>query len=449
MIKIPSHPEAEKIARVLQAGLDAANPVQAVERAVQRRGRKLIFPNREVDLEQFQHIFLVGAGKASVPMTYALVNLLGETLQGGLVITKHAELAKTFPLPSCVRLLEGSHPVPDEKSLSSTLELVNVLRSCGEDDLVLCTISGGGSALMTLPVEGVPLKDIQQLTRLLLAGGATIQEMNTLRKHLDQVKGGGLARLASPAQMITLILSDVVGSPLESIASGPTVADPTTFAEALSILQKYHLTENTPPSILEILHRGERGNIPETLKPGSTVFNRVQNILVADNLQAAHAALQQAQEEGFHALLLTTYLQGEARQAGQMLAGILRQMAVSGEPLPRPACLVVGGETTVTIQGNGLGGRNQELALGAVPGLDGLENAALVTLATDGEDGPTNSAGALVTGATFKQAQLAGLSPFDFLERNDSYHFFASLEALLMPGPTGTNVNDLAFLFTF
>jgi hydroxypyruvate reductase len=339
--------------------------------------------------------------------------------------------------------------VPTDDSVSSTGRLVEFLSGSSHDDLVICLISGGGSALMTWPQAGVSLVDMQALTRLLLASGANITEINVLRKHLDQVKGGGLARIAAPAQVITLILSDVIGSPLDVIASGPTVADSSSFADAHAILEKYDLVEKTPASIRAVLQQGMTGELPETLKAGDPLLDNIVNVVVASNPQAAQAGLEQARSEGFYTMLLTTYLQGEAAQVGAVLASLLKQIDFNGQPLPRPACLVAGGETTVTLRGDGLGGRNQELALGAAFLLDGVANAALLTLGTDGEDGPTDAAGALVTGETLAHAQQMGRNPLASLQGNDSYHFFKDLGDLLVTGPTGTNVNDLVFLFAF
>jgi len=327
--------------------------------------------------------------------------------------------------------------------------IAHLLTNVTEEDLVICLISGGGSALLVSPAPGLSLGDLQRLTSLLLSCGADINEINTLRKHLEQLKGGGLVRLAFPAKLITLILSDVVGNPLEVIASGPTVPDSSTFEDAYQVLQRYSILEQTPPSILAYLERGLRGEIPDTPKEGDKTLVNVQNVIIGDNFQAAQAALQQAQAEGFNAMLLTTSLQGEARQAGRFLASIARQITETGQPLLRPACLVVGGETSVTVTGSGLGGRNQELALSAVADLAKLPDIALITLATDGGDGPTDAAGAIVTGETLKRARRMGLDPDDFLARNDAYHFFEPLGDLLKPGPTQTNVNDLTFVFAF
>jgi len=286
-------------------------------------------------------------------------------------------------------------------------------------------------------------------TSILLRCGANINEINTLRKHLDQVKGGGLARLAHPASLITLILSDVVGNPLDVIGSGPTVPDTSSFADAYAVLERYGVVADAPAPIVDRLRRGMASELPETLKPGDARFARVHNLIVGSNLQAAEAALAAARTAGFNTLLLTTFLQAEAREAGRMLAAVARELASSGHPLPLPACIIAGGETTVTLRGSGRGGRNQELALAAVASMAGLPNLALVALATDGGDGPTDAAGAVVTGATLDRARSLGLDPAAHLARNDAYPFFDALGDLLRPGPTETNVNDLAFVFAF
>jgi hydroxypyruvate reductase len=348
-----------------------------------------------------------------------------------------------------IRILEAGHPLPDERGVTGSQQIEDLLSGTQPDDLVICLISGGGSALLVSPSPGITLDDMQELTTSLLACGANINEINALRKHLDRVKGGGLAGMAAPAAIATLILSDVVGDPLDVIASGPTVPDPSTYGQAYQILEKYHLLDRVPRSITSRLEEGQRGELPETPKPGDPVFERVQNVIIGSNIQAAGAAVSQAQKEGLHTLLLTTWLQGEARQAGRFLAAVGRQINADNQPVVRPACVVAGGETTVTIKGNGFGGRNQEMALGAVSELAGLPDSALITLATDGGDGPTDAAGAVVTGETQYQAHQMGLSPDDFLVRNDAYNFFEPLGDLLKPGPTHTNVNDLAFLFAW
>lgn len=441
-------PEQQSIIKgVVQSALAAVDPAAAVRQALALRGRRLQAGDRSFDLSAYRRVRVIGAGKAAQAMARGLTGVLGDRISDGVLVTKHRE--DSGGLPPGIDVLLGGHPVPTQDSVNSTGRLVEYLRESAAGDLVICLISGGGSALLTWPQAGVTLDDLQALTRLLLACGADITEMNVLRKHLDQVKGGGLARLAAPGEVITLILSDVIGSPLDVIASGPTVPDTSTFGQAYAILEKYRLVEKVPEAVGAVLRKGMAGDLPETLKAGDPIFEKVTNLVVASNAQAALAGLDRARQAGFHTLLLTTYLQGEAAQAGGLLASLLKEIDASGNPLPRPACLAAGGETTVTVRGEGLGGRNQELALGAALLLDGVPGVALLTLGTDGEDGPTGAAGALACGDTLARARRLGLDPQDHLARNDSYHFFQATGDLLVTGPTGTNVNDLAFLFAF
>jgi hydroxypyruvate reductase len=451
-------PEGERLTRIFAAAITAVEPGAAVGRFVQRDGDMLTISGRAYDLQLFRRVVLLGIGKASVAMAEALVAILGDRLSAGLVIPKRGTLGSpgssgVVPVPgrgtgpashSPLTILIGGHPVPDERSLKAGQKTIELVSSLGPDDLLICVLSGGGSALVTAPVDGVSLADTQVLTSALLACGARIDEINTLRRRLDKIKGGGIAKMTNGTTIVSLILSDVVGSALEAIASGPTAPDPATRAEALSILAKYELENRIPISILHSLRTS-----PETPKPGDHIFEKVQNVLVGSNLLAAQAALGQADVEGFHPYLLRTDMQGEARATAFELATFLRHARLTGDPLPGPACIVAGGETTVTLTGNGKGGRNTELALAAVSELADFPGVMMATLATDGEDGLTDAAGAVVTGETFRRAAGLGLHPGLFLKRNDSYSFFAALDDLLKPGPTGTNVNDLVFLFIF
>ena len=419
----------ERIVRILAAALDAVDPDATVARYLSSNS-----------LPAFGRVFALGLGKAAIPMTRALSRFT--TLAEALVITKHASPLEIQP----AALIESGHPVPDSRSLAAGKAALEFVAKLREDDLLVCLISGGGSALMTAPT--VPLEDMQTLTSALLACGARIDEINTLRRHLDRVKGGGIAK-ATQARTLSLILSDVVGNPLEAIASGPTAPDQTTKDDALAVIEKYFSNDNKIEIPSTILH--SLSSNPETPKPINPIFSRVENIIVGDNALAAKAALKQAKHEGFSTASLGSNWQGEARKVGVGLAKKLRVTKISQK---FPFCLVAGGETTVTlrlrsgqaIQGEGTGGRNQELALAATLDLAGLENALLITLATDGEDGPTDAAGAVVNGETFQRADELGLTVADYLFRNDSYHFFEKLGDLLKIGPTGTNVNDLIFL---
>jgi len=443
-----SHPDGEKAARVMKAALDAVDPRAVVLDNLRITNSKFNINGEVYDLNRFKKVFLVGAGKAGQPMTDAVREVLGSNLFRGKVIVKEGYLADQV-FSDQIELIEAGHPIPDQRGVNGAQKIIDLLRETTPNDLVICVFSGGGSALMVSPVPGVSLNDLQILTQELLASGATVNEINTLRKHLDRVKGGQIARYASPARVLSLILSDVVGDPLDVIASGPTVPDPTTYSDSLSLLDRNKIRTRTPGSIINHLTLGQRGEFEETPKPGESIFDRVNNIIVGSNRTAAQAALKQAQVEGFKSLILTNYLQGEAHQAGQILGSIIRQLAEHNQPLSRPACIIVGGETTVTLHGDGHGGRNQELALGAVKEISGLEDIAFITLATDGGDGITDAAGAVVTGETLHTALSIDHDPESYLSRNDSYNFFNPLEDLIKTGPTLTNVNDLAFLFSF
>jgi glycerate 2-kinase len=431
-------PTGGSITRILSAAISALEPGAAVSRQVVREGDMLFISGRSYDLRNFNRVVLLGIGKASVAMSNALAMILAERLSAGLVISKYASQDQ-IPL---LTYIVGGHPVPDEQSLEAGKKTLELLSSLGPNDLLVCLISGGGSALLTAPLSGMSLEDIQTLTSSLLVCGASIDEINTLRRRLDLLKGGGIVKGAAGATVISLILSDVVGNLLETVASGPTAPDPATRADSHKILEKYGLDKEIPSSILKALK-----TLPETPKPGDPIFTRVQNLVVGSNLQAAQAALTQAGIEGFHPYLHSVAIQGEARLVAFELATMLRQAGLTGHPVPAPSCIVAGGETTVTIHGTGKGGRNTELALASVTELADFPGVMFVTLATDGEDGPTDAAGAVVNGETFRRAARMGMSSSYYLEQNDSYSFFSALDDLLKIGSTGTNGNDLVFLF--
>lgn len=434
------HPRGEAVARILAAAVSAVEPATAVHRAVQLKGDALTISGWQSDLGNYRRVASISIGKAGSGMASALGEILGERLDAGLIVTKHAG-----PPPSPRwTVIEGGHPLPDENSLLAGQRALELASSLSSDDLLLCLVSGGGSALVTVPVEGVSLGDLRVLTEALLACGARVDEINTLRRALDQIKGGGLARAANGATVASLIISDVVGNRLEAIASGPTVPNPTTRADALAIIEKFRLAGKLPASIVEYLR-----STPPSGPPDDSALLHESAHIIASNLQAAQAALAQAELEGFHPYLLRTDLQGEARETAFDLVDTLRWEALHADPVPRPACLVAGGETTVTLRGKGRGGRNTELALSAAISLADFPGAMFVSLATDGEDGHTDAAGAVATGETWGRAQALGLDPSDNLNRNDSYSFFAALGDLIRPGPTGTNVNDLVLMLAF
>lgn len=430
-------PWGSQVAEILFSAIQAVDPYQAVSRFLFLSGDQLHLGQQTYNLRKNRRIYLVGAGKAGLPMAQAVVDRLGRWIVDGLVIVKegYGGTANIGP----VRIVEAGHPIPDQRGLAATRSMLDMLELTTPEDLVLVVLSGGGSALLTAPVSGVSLEDMQVLTNLLLASGAHIEEINRVRKQLDTVKGGGLARVAAPTPLAALILSDVVGDPLDLIASGPTVPPTFRWQSVNEVVKRYQLDDQLPSSVLKALRYPPQPPLLTSAPPN--------NILVGNNEMAARAALQKAEQLGFNTHLLTTSLQGEARLVGNQMSAQLRTYAEEGAA--RPALWVAGGETTVTLQGDGLGGRNQELALSAVEVLAGLQNTALVTLATDGGDGPTDAAGAVVTGETMQRASRLGLNAQTALSNNDSHPFFSKLGDCLVPGPTRTNVNDLVFLFLF
>lgn len=436
-------PEPEvrrEILAILRAALEAVDPYAAVLQAVVCEGDRLTAAGQEIDLARCDHVYVLGAGKAGAPMARALEDRLGDRLDRGIVVVKDGHKEPT----RVVQLMEAGHPVPDQRGVEAGQRILALAHQADADDLVLCILSGGGSALLEVPAEGIRLADIQAMTDVLLACGATIHEINTLRKHVSQVKGGQLARAVYPARLVTLVLSDVVGNPLDVIASGPTVPDPTTWQDAWAVVEKYGLQDRLPPAILSHLRAGLRGEKPETPKPGDPIFARSVTWVVADNRRAADAACVQATRLGYHALLLTTYLEAEASQVGRMLAALGKEVSTYDAPLPKPACLVLGGESTVTLGPNpGRGGRNQEVALAAALALEGTQDIRVVALATDGTDGPTDSAGGLVDGTTCARARARGLDPLVHLRNHDAYPLLVAVGDMLITGPTRTNVNDL------
>jgi glycerate 2-kinase len=440
----------DAVRAVHRAALDAVDPGEAIYRHLRLENDTLIVDECPYDLNRFEHVWIAGGGKAVSPMIAALVETLQDRLSGGVAVTKYGHApAAALEGSAPVRVLEAGHPVPDAASVDGARQLAETAAMAGEMDLVICPLSGGASALLTLPVSGVELADVQLLTDQLLRSGATINELNTVRKHLSQIKGGGLARIAAPATVIGLILSDVVGDPLDVIASGPTAPDTTTFADAWATLERHQLTETAPASILQRLRAGLNGVVPDTPKPDDPIFEKVHNVVVGSNRLAAEAAVEMAQGLGLNTLLVSTFIEGEAREVARVAAAIAKEIRQHGRPVAPPACVVWGGETTVTVHGDGRGGRNQELALASAVALEGWTDVVLVALATDGTDGPTDAAGALATGDTVARARQQGLDPGDFLARNDSYRFFESLGDLIITGPTQTNVNDLLFLYVF
>ncbi len=427
----------------LEAALEAANPKKIIKSKVTLKGNTLRIDRHKFDLNKFRRIFVVGGGKASGEMAEALELILENRISRGIVnIPYNNGPYKTRK----IELHEASHPIPDNAGKRGAKKMLDLVSHAANNDLVFCLISGGGSSLMPLPRDKVTLKDKQQITDALLKSGATINEINTIRKHISNFKGGWLAKKAYPATIVNLILSDVIGDPLDFIASGPTVPDSTTFGDAAEILRRYNLWGNLPQSVKDVVVDGQKGLIAETPKQGDEVFRKVYNVVVGNNRSATSAAYGNLRKAGVQSLLLTSFLEGEAKHVGTMLGSIAEEIEASGNPLPKSCGIVVGGETTVNVVGNGKGGRNQEIALSAALKISNMDGVVIASLSTDGIDGPTDAAGALVDGKTIIRFKKQKLDAKSFLDNNDSYCFFSNLSDLIFTGLTRTNVNDVSII---
>jgi hydroxypyruvate reductase len=427
---------------IFSAGLKSADPFAAVRQHVDINQERLIVAGRNYDLAGIRRILLVGCGKAAARMALALEQILGSRISAGVVVVKYGH-GVTLQRS---KVVEAGHPIPDQAGVDGARHVYDLVANATAMDLIFMVISGGGSALLPLPVEGLSLADKQHTTEVLLSSGARIQEVNALRKHLSKLKGGRLAKLADPAQVIALILSDVVGDELDAIASGPTVPDRTTFQDCLEILRRHCLEGKVVPAVLTYLQRGARGEVGETAKPGEEVFNQVQNVIVGSNRLALAAAHGRAQALGYRTHLLSSAIEGESRNVATSHIACLKEMLRYRPSADKPICLISGGETTVTIRGGGSGGRNQEFALAASIAAAGLENMVVLSAGTDGTDGPTEAAGGIIDGATVSRGAALGLDAGEFLARNDSYHFLRATRDLLITGPTFTNVMDLQII---
>jgi glycerate 2-kinase len=395
--------------------------------------------NTSFDLSQYQNIYVIGAGKASAHMGRAIEDLMLDYIREGLIIVKYGH---SVPLNK-IRLREAGHPIPDENGRLAAQQLLEIAEKAGKDDLIICLLSGGGSALMPLPAALLTLTDKQKAIQTLLACGASIDEINALRKHMSLIKGGRLSQKAHPAMLVTLIVSDVPGDRLDVIASGPTVADPSTFQECMEVIAKYQLANQLPANVVDYMQAGSKGKIEETPKSGDALFSTTFNLIVASNADALAAAKQTAESLGYHTMILSSMIQGNTRDAGLFHAAIAKEIRKSANPFAPPACILSGGETTVKITGNGLGGRNQEFALAAAIEIKDQKNMVVLCAGSDGTDGPTDAAGALVDPTTVPYAISKGMDPVSFLNDNDSYHFLKNTTGLIFTGPTGTNVMDL------
>lgn len=427
---------------ILRAALAAADPGAAIRRHVRLRDNVLLAGRTRYPLRAIRKIHVVGAGKAGATMAQAIEKLGVPAAQRGasLINVKYGHTGK--PARSAARWIEChecGHPVPDERGVRGAERIAEIATGAGKDDLVICLVSGGASALLPLPAPPITLAEKQEVTRLLLASGADIHEINTVRKHISLIKGGRLARLAYPARVLSLILSDVIGDDLDVIGSGLTAPDASTFSGAQAVLEKYGLTDRVPAAVGCRLAAGTRGEIRETPKTGDPAFARTQNLIVGSNRLAVEAAAVQAREQGFRTMILSTSIEGETRDVARMHAAIASEIGRYGRPLAPPACVISGGETTVTLRGSGLGGRNQEFVLAAAIDISGLDRVVVLSAGTDGTDGPTDAAGAIADGQTLAR----GPDGSEYLAANDSYHYFEKLDDLLITGPTNTNVMDV------
>jgi len=448
--------EREILRKIYHAGVGAVEPERLVKEALLLSGDRLAVQGGgeplEFDLSEFDRLLVIGAGKATGRMAAAAEAILGKRISDGVIAVKFPEEGESLRR---IRVKVGGHPVPDAGSVEAAEAILELARSADARTLVLNLVSGGGSALLAGPWRDetgaeTSLADKRETTRLLLGCGAAIGEINCVRKHLSGIKGGRLAGLLAPATVVSLILSDVVGDRLDVISSGPTAPDPTAFSDMAEILDRYGIRERVPVSVRRVLERGLAGEIPETPGPDAPIFKQVHNRVIGTNFRAVTAAKARAEKLGFPTLALTSRVTGEAREAARFLWGIAADAATQGAPLSTPCCILAGGETTVTLRGEGKGGRNQETALAFLAEMAGEPEIArkihFLSGATDGDDGPTDAAGAFADFEALSRARERGLSIGDFLNRNDAYHFFQQTDALFKPGPTGTNVCDLMIL---
>jgi len=427
--------------QIFLAGVESVMPHRIIRRQVAVKDDILFIGDKKMKLEVFRNIYVVGAGKASAMMACEIENILGTRITSGHVVVKyhHGKELKS------IKVTEAGHPLPDDSGYAATKKILEITKQATKNDLVICLLSGGGSALLADLPPGSTINDLINLNQLLLKSGADIKEINTVRKHLSKVKGGQLAKAAYPAKLVTLILSDVIGDPLDSIASGPTVPDSTTFSDAISFLKKFHLYSRVPAALSDYLKRGNEGIHPETPKPGDRIFNNTNNLIIGSNKIALEACRRKATEEGLHTFIITSELEGDTIEAANKIIDTSLSFQ-KDEKIKKPCCLLFGGETTIKITGFGIGGRNQHLALYAALLLKDQKGITLLSAGTDGNDGPTDAAGAVVDDNTFEEAGKKGLAIENYLKNFDSFHFFQKAGGHIITGPTMTNVMDIIVL---
>jgi glycerate 2-kinase len=427
----------ERLSDIFYAALQAVDPYKSTSLYTDKI--RFIFQSG-----QYKRLIVIGFGKASCPMAKSIKDQLSDSIVSGIIITKYGHCQPPYK-PKKIQIYEAGHPVPDENGVRGTDEIIRLFKNAGEPTLIVCLISGGGSALLVSPFDGISLNEKRDITQLLLQRGADIFELNAVRKHISKVKGGRLAEIAYPAKVLSLILSDVIGDRLDIIASGPTSPDKNTYRDAFSVIEKYGITDTAPYPIIKTIQNGMKGLLPETPKEGNMIFENVENLIIGSNKKALEAAREKAEEPGFDTIIISSDITGEAKEVGKWLAKKaieVKNKKSSGHSV----CLISGGETTVTVKGNGLGGRNMELALSFAMEIKGINGIILLSAGTDGTDGPTDAAGAIVDGKTVLKAKNLGINPEAYLMNNDSYNFFKKIDELFITGPTGTNVMDIQII---
>ena len=405
------------------------------------RENELVIGTFSVKLSEYRRVLVIGGGKATAGMALEMEQILDGRITGGSV--NIPAYTNPWPKSSRIEFNPATHPVPSQQGCQGVRKMLKLIGEPSKDDLVVCLISGGGSALMPLPSKGLGLTDKQKTTQLLLKSGARIDEINAVRKHLSDIKGGRLAEKLYPAMVVSLIISDVVGDRLDSIASGPTVPDSTSYSDAYNVLNERGLWHRIPGSVRNHIKEGKEGRLPDTPKEGSKIFKRVHNVLVGTNMESCKAAARVLRTRGYRTLILSTRIRGEASEVGKVISGIASDIRENQLPINPPAAIVAGGETTVTVHGKGRGGRNQELVLSAALAIRGFPKVLVSSIGTDGIDGPTRAAGAVADGSTVERGLRKGLDADTYLRENNSHEFFKKLKDLIVTGPTGTNVNDI------
>jgi hydroxypyruvate reductase len=446
MIKIAQNITQEALS-ILNSGIQAAHPSKAILEAVKINSTNLYIKSPQgrsihLDLNKYRRIFVIGAGKAVSSMAKTIEEIFETRIHKGHVIAKYGH-TETLNKISCT---EAGHPIPDENGVGGTGKILEILEELKENDLVICLISGGGSALLVRPFDHITLQELKECSNVLINCGATINEINTIRKHISRVKGGQLAKETYPATLVTLIISDVIGDPLDVIASGPCVPDLTTFKDAKNIIDKYNLAKDIPKSVLDTIESGIKKQIPETPKKGETIFNNVNNFILCNNSNSLLACRKHAESLDFNTVILTSYLYGDVKEIAKFFVSLKNEIINFNNPVKKPACILSGGEPTVIVKGNGLGGRNQELALAFLAEDKYMDNSIFLSCGTDGTDGPTDAAGAYVNKETIEYIKNNNIDFQTYLNNNDSYHFFEKSGGHIKTGPTNTNVMDIQML---